>query len=185
MKKIILGFILALAVVGMIATPAMAAKISFDTNLVKLSGPGTVSGSLENGFTLTTFGAPNLKTYLQLAGATADPDLADGYYGLTLKANASQKKPLYNYFADKAWSDPTWYTQINKEIVGCTPFLYLKAEGGQYELVDAFIKAIFDIDSPFAIDDDYPEGTYIVQGLLKGEDNSPLMLKVSLTVVRD
>jgi hypothetical protein len=189
MKKLILALGLCLVLVALLATPAMAGaeKLTFTTGL---TSDTPITGTLGEGFTILTYGSSNFVNAhdLYLYNPSASPDLADGYYGFTLKANNAKANPqkdiLYKYFADKPWPDPAWHSQINKEINGSTPFFFLKASGGIYTLVDAFSKAIFGVDAPLRIDDDYPVGTYVYMGQLKAVNNAPLMVTVTLTVTR-
>jgi hypothetical protein len=188
MRRLILALGLCLVLIAVMAVPAMAdaqQKLTFDTGLV--SQPiNAVSGSLASGFTITT--SDGGFYYLFLDNPVASPALADGYYGFTLKANNAKTNPqkdiLYKYFADKLWPDPAWYTQINKEINGSTPFFYVKALGGTYTLVDAFVYSIFGVDAPLKIDGDYPTGTFVYMGQLKAVNNAPQMVTVTLTVTR-
>jgi hypothetical protein len=193
MKRLILALLLCSVIVALIATPAMAAKSTL-TFTTTLGGYGAISGTLEDGFTLITTGQPGQQTQIWLIDQTATPGLADGYYGFYLKANNSQKTTLTNYFANKKWSNPAWYTQINNEINGKAPFFYivndsdLLNEPYNYDcpiyMADGFMKDIYNVDTFLTIDDDYPVGTYVYKGQLKGSNKTTLMVTVTLTVVR-
>ena len=184
MKKIITTLTLSLALVALLATPAMAAAktLTFTTELA-CNPIGTINGDLENGFTLETTGTDDL-IYLTLSNTVADPGLRDGMYAFSLKARGPQKAELKNYFAAKEWPYPEYYRQINAEIAGGLPFFYLKADAGNYSLVDGFAYALEGIEIPLRINDDYPEGTYVYKGHLKGSNNALLQVIVTLEVVR-
>jgi hypothetical protein len=178
MKRFIIALVLCLVLVGVMTAPAMATSpLTFTTGL------NGCTGDLESGFTLLTGGVQGVFHDLTLVDPDASVKLADGYYGLTLKANAAQKKILWDYFA-KLLPYPDFYTQMIKESTGSTPFAYLKAADGVYTLVDAFSFDLFGTDTDLRIDDDYPVGTYVYMGHLKGENNEPLTVKLTLTVER-
>ena len=188
MKKLIIAAVLSTILVAIMVTPAMAGhpqKVDFTTGLAVDLGSATISGDLETGFTIIVSGTPGGTNVIILDEPSSTPPLMDGMYGFTLKANAAQKNILYDYFAAKGWPDE-WYPQINKEVVGATPYFFLKAYGGNYSLVDSFKLTALGYDPSDAvltIDDDYPEGTYIYMGQLKGANNEPLNLKIILNVV--
>lgn len=188
MKKLMIAAALCLVLVAIMVTPAMAGhpnKIEYNPELEVISGSATISGDLETGFTIVVSGTPGGTNVIDLDNADSTPQLKNGMYGFTLKANAAQKNILYDYFAAKPWPDD-WYPQINKEIVGATPYFFLKAEDGEYSLVDNFKLTELEYEPSAAvltIDDDYPEGTYVYMGQLKGENNKPLNLKIILNVV--
>jgi hypothetical protein len=192
MKKLFIALALCLIITTLIATPMMAAKptLTFTTTL---GGTGAVYGTLTDGFILYTTGS-NYRVQIWLIDQTATPNLVDGSYGFFLKANKTQKTTLINYFANKGWTDHAWYTQINNEINGKAPFFYivndsdLLNEPYNYDspiyMADGFMKDVFNTDTHLTIDDDYPVGTYIYKGQLKGENNTSLMVTVTLEVVR-
>ena len=185
MKKILSMVALCLVLVGLMAAPVMAAPktLTFDTGLT--SDPArTIDGTLETGFTITTEGDDALLE-ISLDGEVADPGLRDGMYAFSLKATGSQKADLKSYFAAKEWPFPEYYQQINAQIAGGLPFFYLKADGGSYTLVDGFSYGLGLGETTLRINDDYPEGTYVYKGHLKGSNNALLQLTITLTVERD
>jgi hypothetical protein len=192
MKKIMISLVLCLAMVGLIAAPAMAAppKPTFTTGL--LDGTTPLIGTLASGFALVTGGGAYPGTpmhVLTLNNPIATPPLKDGMYAFFLKAKATQQTKLITYFATKGWPS-NYYAQIVSEIKGISPFFYLTAAGGVYSLVDGFKWALGlgpgDPSNPYplTIDDDYPIGTYLYKGLLKSNTNSPLQVNLTLIVTR-
>jgi hypothetical protein len=186
MKKILTTIALCLALVALMATPVMAAPktLTFSTELTCTS-PGTITGNLEEGFTLTTTADTDTLLYITLDNTIATPDLRDGMYAFSLKAQGPQKAELKSYFAAKEWPYPEYYRQINAEIAGGLPFFYLKFDGDSYSLVDGFVYGISGDDTTtLRINDDYPVGTYVYKGHLKGSNNALLQVTVNLEVVR-
>ena len=157
MKKILTTLALCLILIALLATPVMAAPktLTFSTELTCTS-PGTISGNLEDGFTLVTTGTDTLLS-LDLDSPVADPGLRDGMYAFSLKAQGPQKAELKSYFEAKEWPLPEYYRQINAEIAGGLPFFYLEADGGEYSLVDGFVYGLEGTKIPLRINDDYPE----------------------------
>jgi len=187
MKKFLFIIITVIMVFAVMGTPVMAGqpqKVDYNPELVIVTlGSATMDGDLESGFVMTVSGTDDSTNVIDLDGTPSDPKLKDGMYGFTLKANAAQKDVLYAYFADKEWEDPDWYSQINQEINGSIPYFFLKAENGSYSLVDNFKYSLVLDPAVVTLDNDYPEGTYVYQGQLRGENNEPLNLKITLTVV--
>jgi hypothetical protein len=182
MKKIILILVLVLTLGNLISSPVAAAspKLTFTTGLA--SDGVALSGSLLWGFNVQDGGTPGVMHTLTLNNPVAIPNLTDGDYGFYLKAAPWQVHALTSYFAAKGWSDPAWYTQINAEITGTSPFFYLHAQSGVYSLVDGFRFALFGGTPALTIDDDYPSGFYMYAGQLKGINNAVLNLFVKLNV---
>jgi hypothetical protein len=147
-----------------------------------LSSDIPVAGTLAGGFSITLGGAPGVFHDLTLVSPSATPALKDGMYPFRLRSTGAQKHLLWDYFAAKGW--PADYNrQIHREVAGGAPFFYLKAEGGVYTLVDGFSYALFGTTAQtLRIDDDYPVGTYIYKGHLKGADHALLQITVRLTV---
>jgi len=183
MKKLILASAVVLVLVALTAIPAMAAPktLTFETGLY-CTAPGTVSGDIAGGFIVTTTGTDTL-----IAFAFYNPSvfsLKDGMYAFHLKAKGPQKAELKSYFAEKEWPFPEWYRQINAEIAGGLPFFYVKVSGGLPNLVDGFVYGLEGIGSNLRINDDYPVGTYVYKGHLKGSNGALLQVEVTLTVER-
>ena len=181
MKRIVLILAIALVLIGVIAAPAMADKplLTFETALA--DDLGGVSGTLADGFTLVTARTPGLFHQLTLTDTTVDPGLKDGMYAFYLQAQGPQKAALKDYFALKGWPSE-FLAQIKTEITGGSPFFYLKADGGEYTLVDGFMWELFGVEQTLKIDDDYPIGTYEYKGHLKATNNALLQVVITLEV---
>ena len=91
--------------------------------------------------------------------------------GFTLQASSNQQSTLTAYFANKGWTDSSWYTQINSEIAGTAPFFYFVSDGnGNYKLADGFQYGLSNGSiAPLVIDDSYPTGTYTFTGNVNGK----------------
>ncbi len=180
-KKPVLVLALTIVFVLVVAATAIAAKpaIVFDTGL---QSDFPIAGTLEDGFTIETNGVAGLEG-IYLVTPQATPALQDGMYPFYLEATGPQKAELKDYFSAKGWSDE-YLAQIKTEIAGGSPFFYLKAEDGEYSLVDGFAWELSGglVAPTLRIDGNYPEGTYMYKGHLKADNCAALQLTISLTV---
>ena len=186
MKKILTTLAVCLVLVALMAMPVMAAgpkTLTFDTGLK--CDDTTITGNLADGFTIVCDGSNDSLLEIELDNPVATPALKDGMYAFSLKAQGPQKAILKSYFAAKLGWTPEMYRQINAQIAGGLPFFYLKADNNTYTLVDGFVYGLSGDDTvTLRINDDYPVGTYVYKGHLKGENNALLQVTVTLTVVR-
>ena len=145
-----------------------------------------VTGSLTNGignFAITTgrvtTNPPTMHT-LTLAGTTSSGLQANGMFPFYLQATPTQKTSLLSYFGTMA-GNVAYQTQIDNEVNGTVPFLYLSTTNG---LVDGFRYALGAPASSAAltINDDYPLSAYLYTGTLIGSNNAILSVSITLTV---
>jgi hypothetical protein len=161
-------------------TTVKHSTLKFNTGIT--SDGTSLPGMLATGFTITTGRIAGTMHTLGLTGTVATPALADGDYAFTLQATGGQKTSLKAYFAAKPGWPANYLEQINAEIDGTKPFFYLNAASGVYTLVDSFKKALSISPATLTIDDDYPVGTYVYTGTLKGINGATLPVTVTLVV---
>ncbi len=139
----------------------------------------TMGGDLATGYVLITENDPAVNHLLQIV-ASSDEPLADSYFGLYLTgATPEQIAALEAYYADK--SEP-YKTYLLGALDGTKPFVYI--EGSSLTLVDA---AQHDLDGnnvPMVVPDDFPVGTYTVQGVVTDEAGNETAVILKLIVVR-
>lgn len=184
----------ALALVGLVATPVMAAKpitLKFSTDL--LDGywggdiqPVELAGSPSKGFVLPTGGVAGVIHQLYTDNVRANPGLAGGQYPFYLQASPDQQAALTAYFTAKGLPQAV-LDQSALEIAGTAPYFVLVYPlGPGYWLEDGFHNAL-PIEPPMyavQIEDDYPTGTYTYTGTLIGTNGATLNYTIVLTVVR-
>ena len=188
MKRLIIALGLCFIMIAVMAVPAMAAApktLTFTTGLTDNLLP--VEGTLAGGFRIIVGTIPPSGLHdLTMVNPIATPALKDGMYAFYLKSTGPEKAALMSYFADplKGWP-PEYLAQMHSEVVGGSPFFYLKADAGKYSLVDGFAYELSGglVYNTLRIDDDYPVGTYIYKGHLKGSNNVLLQVTVTLNVV--
>jgi len=186
----------ALALVALVAAPAMAAPgIRFTTHLtedgVTVAGAGTVASP----FIITTGGAADGASHgIQTTGTKSSPPLLKVNDSFYLKSSTAN---LTAYFGAKGWPQE-YLDQINAEIAGTAPFFILNVGGGNgWFLADGFqASSALSCDnwsSPYCIqpgmyglqiDDDYPVGTYTYTGVLLGQNHTSITFTFVMKVVR-
>jgi hypothetical protein len=183
MKRVLAAMTAALLMVSLAAGSAFAVKpAQFTTTLTVNNAVAT--GSYNGGFFVpTSLAAVPAQITLGITGTATSLTLTTGLtdYPFYLKAGTAQQAALVSYFAAKNWTDPTWYTQINAEIAGTLPFMYLTCPTGVAScyIFDGFKYALFNAPLPLVIDNDYPTGTYLYTSVLNG-----LNVQVKIKVYR-
>jgi len=138
-----------------------------------------MDGTLEDGYELVTTNDPDVNHLLQI-NATSNEPLEDIYFGLYLTdTTPEQIAALEAYYAGK--SEP-YKAYLLDALDGVNPFVYF--DGGSLTLVDA---AQYDLDDTvvaMVVPDDFPEGTYTVQGLVKDAAGNETTVTLKLIVLR-
>jgi hypothetical protein len=160
--------------------------MTFNTGITDVSTGSALGGSLSTAFTLTT-GRTSSMHIILLNNPVATPQLVDGSYSFTLRADSAEQATLVSYFGAKAGWTTDMINQINAEINGSKPFFYLNASGGVYSLVDNFKQTLaseLSLSPPYtvSINDDYPIGTYVYNGLLQGSNGATLPVSIVLVI---
>jgi hypothetical protein len=141
-----------------------------------------MAGDLENGFELVTFGNPDEDHLIQFAeGTDANEPLADEYFGLYLVDSTVTAGELETYYTDRGVPEP-YLTYLIKAANAENPFVYIK--GLDVTLVDAAKHDIQAVDVDMTVPDDFPEGTYTVQGVIKDEAGNETTVTLKLIVIR-
>jgi len=175
----------ALALVAVMAVPAMAAKPNL-TFVTHLTQDGVqLSGNQTSGFVIVTSGTPGVQYDLQTTKTKANPGVVNGDYPFYLKASAAQQASLYAYFVAKGWPQ-VYLDQIAKEISGQASFFVINVGGGNgYFLSDGFRAALMPPGMyGLTIDADYPLGSYTYSGRLLGTNGVSRTFSIVMTVVR-
>ena len=162
--------------------PPLPTQLSFTTGLN--SDTILLSGTLSSGFTIINNGVAGTTHTLTLASPSANTPVTTGSYAFTLAASPTEQTTLTTYFANKADWTTDMETQIVKEINGTSPFFYLKYDGTNFSLVDAFKQYLGSSYTPYplTVDDDYPVGTYAYTGTINAVNGTSQTVTVTLIV---
>ena len=167
---------------GTITVTTNPVQLSFTTGLNSDGNP--LSGTLSSGFTIINNGVAGTTHTLTLASPSANTPVTTGSYAFTLAASPTEQTTLTTYFANKAGWTADMKTQIVKEINGTSPFFYLKYDGTNFSLVDAFKQYLGSSYAPYplTVDDDYPVGTYAYTGTINAVNGTSQTVTVTLIV---
>jgi hypothetical protein len=149
-----------------------------------------MAGDLENGYELVTDGDPAVDHLIQFAADSVSSEmLADEYFGLTLVAAETTVSPedLKAYYDDRGVPEP-YLDYLKKAADGENPFVYIKGEQLDpfgLSLVDAAKHDIQSVDVDMTVPDDFPVGTYTVQGVVKDGAGNETTVTLKLIVTRD
>jgi hypothetical protein len=185
--------IAALALVALVAAPAMAAPgIKFTTHLtedgVAVAGAGTVASP----WIITTTGDATAAMHtLATTGTVSHPALLNGGYPFFLQASPTQQATLLAYFTAKGWPQD-YLTHMALQLAGdpSAPFFSVGVPGvspGSLWLQDEFSSWLY---APalgmweLQIDDNYPVGTYAYTGVLQGKNHASITFTFVMQVVR-
>ena len=161
MKKLIVALVLVVVLIGLMVAPVMAAKGSYFSTRITSDGD-RLPGMLVSHYIFNTEGVPGTLHTMGLMDTKTNLEL-DELYPFTLEADSDQQAALMSYFTAKGW--PLAYLdQIEDEIEGDAPFFFLKANNGNYTLIDGFVYGLGGGEVPLRIDDDYPVGLYTYSG---------------------
>ncbi len=141
-----------------------------------------MGGTLEDGYVLITNGVPTLDRLVQFADGTVSSEpLANDYFGLTLIDSTVSAAELQAYYAARGVPEP-YLTYLNSAADGTNPFVYIN--GTTVTLVDAAQHDIGGTDVDMTIPDDFPVGTYTVQGVVRDAAGNETTVTLILHVVR-
>ncbi len=142
-----------------------------------------LGGDLEDGFILQTTNNPIVDHEIQFAANTvASEPLAAQYFGLYLTGSTVSAADLEAYYIARGVPAP-YLAYLVGAANGTNPFVYIKGDGTiAVSLVDAAKHDIQSADVAMTVPDDFPLGTYTVQGMIKdlvgNETAVTLILKV-------
>jgi hypothetical protein len=183
--------IAALALVALVAAPAMAAPgIKFTTHLtedgVAVAGAGTVASP----WIITTTGDATAAMHtLATTGTVSHPPLLNGNYSFFLQASTTQQATLLAYFEAKGWPQD-YLTHMALQLAGdpSAPFFSVGVPGvspGSLWLEDEFSAWLYGAGMyQLQIDDNYPVGTYVYTGVLAGKNHTSIPFTFVMQVVR-
>ena len=139
----------------------------------------------DDGYILVTGDNPLAPDHLiQFAdGTTSDVPLADDYFGLYLLSSTVTPEELTAYY-NARFTDPTLFPFrdfLIGGIDGTNPFAYIK--GSPITLVDAAKHFLLSEDADMTVPDNFPAGTYVVQGIIKDEEMDETTVTLKLTIV--
>jgi hypothetical protein len=137
-----------------------------------------MDGNLDDGYVLPTTNLPAVDHLIQFAAGThANETLEDTYFGLYLTGSTVSATDLKAYYAARGMP-AAFLTYLQGAADGTNPFVYIK--GSSVTLVDAAKHAILSMDVAMTVPDDYPLGTYTVQGVIRdvAGNATPVMLKL-------
>jgi nitrous oxidase accessory protein NosD len=124
-----------------------------------------MSGSITAGYTLNTTNVPTLDRLVQFkTGTAANETLAAEYFGLKLLSSTVSKTALKEYYDLRGIPEP-YLSYLKDAADGLNPFVYIN--GTTVKLVDAAKHDIASADVDMTIPDNYPLGTYTVEGKIR------------------
>jgi hypothetical protein len=125
-----------------------------------------MGGDLATGYILNTTNNPAAADHLIQfkSTTTASEALADDYFGLKLIASTVSAADLKAYYLARGVPEP-YLTYLYAAADGTNPFVYIK--GTTVKLVDAAKHDIQSTDVDMTVPDNYPLGTYTVQGKIR------------------
>lgn len=142
-----------------------------------------MDGDLETGFILETTNDPAIDHLVQFAdGTDTNEPLADEYFGLYLVDSTVSADDLKDYYvAHGTPSAPIDFLGYLQDAVdGSNPFVYIK--GKTVRLVDAAKWDLLTEEHDMTVPDDFPLGTYTVEGEIEDEAGNPTTVTLKLIV---
>ncbi|NLE57307.1 MAG: hypothetical protein GX616_03025, partial [Planctomycetes bacterium] len=142
-----------------------------------------MGGDLATGYILETTNDPTDDWLIQFAeGTAADEPLEADYFGLYLTGSTVSAADLEAYYTARGVPAP-YLAYLVGAANGTNPFVYIKGDGTiAVSLVDAAKHDIQSADVAMTVPDDFPLGTYTVEGVIKdlagNETTVTLILKV-------
>ena len=139
-----------------------------------------MGGDLATGYILWTTNNAAKDDLIQFkSGTVADEALAPEYFGLKLISSTVTPADLKAYYTARGVPAP-FLAYLNDAADSINPFVYIK--GSTVTLVDAAKHDLLSTDVDMTVPDDYPLGTYTVQGVIRdlagNEKTVTLILKV-------
>jgi len=147
-----------------------------------------MAGDLVTGYILETTNVPEIDHLVQFAETSAtDELLADEYFGLTLVAAETtvSAADLIAYY--EARGIPAEYlTYLTGAANGTNPFVFIKGHPDlSVTLVDGAKHIVGEYDEDMTVPDDFPLGTYTVEGQIEDEAGNPTTVTLILIVTGD
>lgn len=146
-----------------------------------------MEGSLLDGYELLTTGDPDVDHLIQFAeGSDSNEPLTDEYFGLYLTDSTVNVDDLKAYYDDRGVPTP-FLEYLKAAAEGSNPFVYIKGDPEfdfGLSLVDAAKHDLASVDVDMTVPDNFPEGTYTVQGMIKDEAGNETTVTLKLIVIR-
>jgi hypothetical protein len=140
-----------------------------------------MAGDLPTGYILESNNNPALDRLIQFkAGTAADETLASEYFGLKLIDSTVSAADIKAYYVARSVPEP-FLTYLNDAADGINPFVYI--DGSTVKLVDAAKHDILATDVDMTIPDDFPLGTYTVEGQIKDLAGNETTVTLKLIVI--
>jgi len=171
------AFFLLVAIALVNATPTLTLT-GFDADGSSMIGNPT------DGYSLDTFNIASTNHLIQFSpGTISDEDLENNYFPLTLISSNVSAADLKAYYDARGVPEP-FLTYLKNAVDGVNPFAYIKGDGTtNIKLIDSAKHDILTADTDMAIPDDYPLGTYTVQGILtnlSGDGNTTVTFIINI-----
>ncbi len=139
-----------------------------------------MAGTLTTGYILVTTNDPAKDHLVQFAAGTASNEtLAAEHFGLYLTGSTVSAADLKAYYAARGVPAP-YLAYLNGAVDGSNPFVYIN--GSTVKLADGAKFAIQGTDVDMTIPDDFPVGTYTVEGDIWDEAGNKTAVKLILVV---
>jgi len=143
-------------------------------------GGAAMAGGLATGFILETENGPAVDHLIQFAaGTTADETLAAEHFGLYLTGSTVSAADLKAYYAARGVPDP-YLAYLNGAADGLNPFVYIN--GSTVKLVDGAKYFVQSADVDMTVPDNFPLGTYTVEGKIADMAGNETAVKLILIV---
>jgi len=140
-------------------------------------------GNLTAGYKLNTTNVANLDRLVQFkTGTVANETLAAEFFGLKLISSTVSAANLKAYYATRGVPEP-YLSYLNDAADGTKPFVYIN--GSTVKLVDAAKHDLATTDVDMTIPDNYPLGTYTVEGKIKDHAGNEATVTFKLIVDGD
>ena len=142
-----------------------------------------MDGNLADGYVLPTTNVPTIDHLIQFAAGThANETLEDTYFGLYLTGSSVSATDLKAYYAARGMP-AAFLTYLQGAADGTNPFVYIK--GSSVTLVDAAKRDLLSMDVAMTVPDDFPLGTYTVQGVIRDVAGNATTVTLKLIVAGD
>ncbi len=139
-----------------------------------------MAGDLGTGYILETTNVPAIDHLIQFAdGTDANEPLADEYFGLSLVDSTVSAVDLEAYYIARGVPEP-YLSYLIDAAYGNEPFVYIK--GTTVRLVDAAKWDLLAEEHDMTVPDDFPLGTYTVEGQIEDEAGNPTTVTLILVV---
>ncbi len=146
-------------------------------------GGAAMAGNLATGFILETGNDPAVDHLIQFeVGTTADETLAAEHFGLYLTGSTVSAAVLKAYYAARGVPDP-YLAYLNGAVDGDNPFVYIN--GSTVKLADGAKYFVQSEDVDMTVPDDFPLGTYTVEGKIADPAGNETAVKLILIVSGD